>query len=117
MPIDEFIGEVILRPILELIFYGLFYWTGFLFLKGVSFGSIRLAPLASIEEKHKNKGKRYQIDWNIWIERPKQGKALKAECVCVIGMLVSTGIGCGIYFLNNEERTPEKQTSFLSPLW
>ncbi len=55
MPLEEIIGELILRPILELVTYGVFYWTGFLFLKGSSFGAIRQAPLSTTEEGRKTK--------------------------------------------------------------
>jgi len=40
MPVGEFIGEIILRPVLEVVFHGLSYWTGFLALKALSFGNI-----------------------------------------------------------------------------
>jgi len=56
MPIGEVIGEVILRPIFEVVFYGLSYWTGYLFLKVVTLGTIRLAPLLTIEQKNRGKG-------------------------------------------------------------
>ncbi len=102
MPVGEIIGEVIFRSILELVFYGLSYWTGFLFLKGISFGSIKLAPLSTIEEKNRSKKKWHQIDWSIWIHRPMQGRALKAECACLVGMLIWTAVGFGIYLGTRE---------------
>ena len=98
MPVGEVIGELILRPIVELVFYGLSYWTGFLVLKSVSIGTIRLAPLATIEEKNRGRKKWHQIDWSIWLHRPGKGRALKAECTCLAGMLVWVAIGLGIYF-------------------
>ena len=100
MPIGEVIGEIILRPILEFIFYGLFYWAGFIILKTFSMGSIRLAPLLTIHEKNRSKQKWHQIDWSIWLHRPMQGRALKAECICLIGMLAWIAVGFGIYFYN-----------------
>lgn len=98
MPVGEFIGEVILRPILELVLYGLSYWTGYLLLKTISFGGIRLAPLATIAEKNRSKKKWHQIDWGIWLHRPMQGRALKAECTCFVGMLSWFAAGFLIYF-------------------
>jgi hypothetical protein len=97
MPLGEVIGETILRPILELILYGITYWTGFFLLKAVTLGSIRLAPLTSIQEKNRSKKKWHQIDWSIWLHRPMQGRMLKAECTCLAGLLVWVAIGFGIY--------------------
>ena len=88
MPIGELMGEVVLRSIFELVFYGLSYWTGFMVLKTLSIGSIRLAPLTTIQKKNRNKKKRSQIDWSIWLHLPMQGRALKAECTCLVGILV-----------------------------
>ncbi len=99
MPIGEIIGELILRPILELIFYGLSYWTGFSVLKSCSLGRMRLAPLDTILEKNRSKRKWFQIDWSIWLELPRKGRFLKAECVCLVGMVVGIGLGVGVYFL------------------
>ena len=79
MPLGDVIGEAILRAIVELVLYGLTYWTGFLLLKAVTLGAIRLAPLTSIEEKNRSKKKWHQIDWSIWLHRPMQGRALKAR--------------------------------------
>ena len=108
MPVGEFIGEIILRPIFEIVLYGLSYWTGFLFLKALSFGSIRLAPITTIDEKNRKKKKWYQIDWSIWLHRPMQGRALKAEYTCLVGMLVWIAVGCGIYFAMSKEQSAAK---------
>ena len=108
MPLGETIGEVILRPILELVLYGLTYWTGFLLLKVVTFGAIRLAPLTSLEEKNRSKRKWHQIDWSIWLHRPMQGRALKAECTCLVGMLSCVVIGFGIYFVTRDDKQTAK---------
>lgn len=96
MPIGEFIGEIILRPIFEIVFYGISYWTGYMALKALSCGRIRLAPLMTIFEKNRNKKKWYQIDWSIWLHHPMQRRSLKAECTCLIGMLVWVAVGLGI---------------------
>lgn len=97
MPLGEVIGEIIIRPFLELVVYGLAYGTGFVVLKAISFGSIRLAPLSTISEKNRDKRKWYQIDWSIWLDRSKHGRALKAECTCAVGMIVWIVAGVGIY--------------------
>ncbi|RJR44162.1 MAG: hypothetical protein C4576_13325 [Desulfobacteraceae bacterium] len=104
MPIGEIIGEMILRPILELVLYGLSYWTGFVVLKTVSIGTIRLAPLLTIQEKNRGKRKWYQVDWGIWLHRPMQGRALKAECTCLVGLLVWVAVGFGIYLGTREDK-------------
>lgn len=98
MPLGEVIGELILRPILEVVVYGIAYWTGFAFLKAATFGSIRLAPLTTIYEKNRSKQKWYQADWSIWLHRPMQGRVLKAECTLIVGILVWTVVGFSIYF-------------------
>lgn len=111
MPIGEVTGELIIRPLLEIVLYGLAYWTGFVFLKTITFGTIRLAPLMTIEERNRSKRKQkwYQSDWNIWLHRPMQGRFLKAECTLIVGILVWVAVGCGIYFTNRDnEATANK---------
>jgi hypothetical protein len=115
MPLGEIIGEVILRPILELVLYGLTYWTGYPLLKAVTFGSIRLAPLTSIEEKNRSKRKWHQIDWSIWLHRPMQGRALKAECTCLVGMLVWAAVGFAIYFGTRDDNQTANKASISTP--
>jgi len=97
MPIGEIIAEVILRPIIELVFYGLSYWTGFVVLKGSTFGCIKLAPLSTIGEKNRKKQKWFQVDWSLWIHRPMHGRVLKAGCTCMVGILAWAAVGFGIY--------------------
>lgn len=115
MPIGEVIGEIILRPILEIVFYGLSYWTGFVVLKIVSIGTIRLAPLLTIHEKNRSKKRWHQIDWSIWLHRSMQGRALKAECTCLVGILAWVAVGLGIYFGTSEDQQTANKTSILTP--
>ena len=96
MPIGELIAGIGLRLILEAIFYGLFYWVGFLTLKVVSLGIIKLAPLSTIDTKNRSK-KGKKRDWGLWLHRPMQGKALKAEAVCTVGAAVCGLIGYFVY--------------------
>lgn len=96
MPIGEFIGEVLLRGVLEIVLYFLLYYTGFIFLSILSLGQLRMAPLSSIEKT--NRGKNRWNDWSIWLKNSRS-KLLKADCVCLVGMFVWIGIGFGIYFL------------------
>jgi len=93
MPIGEIIGEFILRPIIG----WLSYVTGYIILKGVTLGAIRLAPLSSEGQNFTFRKKRRKIDWGIWLERPGRGRTLKAEVVCIIGMLAWFAAGLGIY--------------------
>ena len=107
MPLVEFIAEIGLQIVFEVIFYGLAYWTGFIALKILSFGTLNLAPLMTIEERNRSKKKKKQIDWSIWLNRPMQGKALKAEMTCLVGILCWVAVGFGIYFATRE--TEKKQ--------
>lgn len=99
MPVGEFIAEIGLRLVLEIVFYGIFYWVGFCILKFVTVGTIRLAPLSTIDTKNRRKkGKKgKKRDWSIWLHRPMQGKALKAEAVCVVGAVVCGLVGYFVY--------------------
>ena len=83
MALGEFIAETGLRIFLEIVFHGFAYWTGFIVLKVLSFGTLALAPLATLGERNRGKKK---IDRGIWLHRPAQGKALKAEVTCVAGI-------------------------------
>lgn len=98
MPVGEFVGEVIVRFLLEVVLYGIFYWTGAAVLKVGSCGKLRLAPLSAIHEENRGKKRWYQIDWSIWLGRGPKGRALKAEWVCVVGFFVWVLVGVGIYF-------------------
>ena len=103
MPLGEVIAEVILRPVFELVFYGVTYWTGFVFLKVLTCGAVRLAPLDALDEKRRGKRRWYQIEWGIWLERRGKGRMLRAEFTCLVGMLLWLGVGLGIYFANRED--------------
>jgi len=111
MPLGEVIGELIIHPILEVVLYGLTYWIGFVVLKTVTLGSIRLGPLTSIEEKNRGKKTWHQIDWSIWLYRPLQGRALKAECTCLVGLMTLVTVGLGIYFAAPADKNISDQTS------
>lgn len=113
MPLGEIIGEIVIRPILEIVLYGIGYWTGAVFLKTVTFGRIRLAPFSTMDEKNRSKKKQkwYQSDWDIWLRRPMQGRSLKAECTLIVGILVWVIVGCGIYFATRESEPSARSRS------
>ncbi len=111
MPISEFIGEVLLRGFFEVVFYTLAYYTGAITLWAVTLGMIRLAPLSSFDQT--NRGKNRWTDWSIWLYRDGQGRLLKAEAVCLAGLLVWFAVGAGVYFTirgNQNEREQTKET-------
>ena len=115
MPIGAFIGEVLLRGVFEIIFYTLAYYTGATALWIVTLGQIRLAPLTTIDEKNRSKRKWHQIDWSIWLHRPMQGRALKAEFTCLVGILVWVVIGFGIYFGTRDNQPNANKASLSTP--
>lgn len=115
MPIGEFIGEVLLRGVFEIIFYTLAYYTGAMVLWIVTLGQVRLAPLTTIDEKNRSKRKWHQIDWSIWLHRPMRGRALKAECTCLVGVLVWVAVGFGIYLGTREDNQNANKASLSTP--
>ena len=97
MPLGEIVGEVILRPIMEVVVCGLSYVTGYLVLKLVTLGNIDLAPLARLHERRGGKKKWYQVDWGLWIDASKSRKLLKAEWTCTVGIVILVAVGVAIY--------------------
>jgi hypothetical protein len=80
----------------------------------MTLGTLRLAPLTSIEEKNRSKRRWQQIDWSIWLHRPMQGRMLKAECTCFTGILIWVAIGFGIYLGTREDKQTASEASVLS---
>lgn len=115
MPLGEFIAEIGLRIVFEIVFYGVAYWTGFIALKILSFGILNLAPLMTIEEKNRSKKRKKEIDWSIWLHRPMQGKALKAETTCLVGILCWIAVGFGVYHATRDIEKTANKTSLLTP--
>lgn len=96
MPVGEFIVEIGIRVLVEIIFYGIFYWFGFVVIKAVTLGNVKLAPLSTIGDKNRRKKER-KVDLNIWLHRPMQERMLKAEAVCVVGVILCGVIGYVVY--------------------
>ena len=100
MPLGEIVGEFILKPILEVIahvvFYTVWFWTGFIFLELVSFGKLNLATPDRFGErnkhpkkKNKKKEKRRWLDCSLWLHKGKGSKCeLKPETTACVGMLL-----------------------------
>ncbi len=109
MPIGEFIGEVVFRAVFEIIFYTLAYYTGAITLSILMLGQLRLAPLSSIDKA--NRGKNRWTDWSIWLHRGGKGKVLKAECVCLAGILLWIAVGLGLYFGVRGDRDESEQAN------
>jgi hypothetical protein len=118
MPMGEFIGELILRPVIELVVWVFSYWTGFVFLKGITLGRIRLDPVTRLMEEDRRSNKKWhQIDWSLTLRRPTQPRALRAEWTCLVGLLVWAAVGVGIYFCVREDKEiSANETSLVTPV-
>ena len=99
MPLGETILEALFRGIFEVIFYGLTYYTGAVVLTLASFGRLTLAPLETLHDR--NRGEKWW-SWNIWLQRPGRGRALRAESTCLVGMLVWVIVGIAIYYFKKQ---------------
>ncbi|HRH96203.1 MAG TPA: hypothetical protein PLB55_09735 [Prosthecobacter sp.] len=86
MPLGEFLGELIVRPIVEVIGYGVTYWTGYALLFVVTLGRLRMAPFWTFGTTNKRKW----IDWSLFLQTA-EGRKLKMEAVCLIGLLFWVG--------------------------
>lgn len=98
--IGEFIAEVILKPVLEIVLGGIAYHSGALVLSILTFGAMPLAPLDSLGDRSPGK-----LPWHqgiLWRSRPGKRRELRAEWVCATGVLLWIGIGVLIYFLSRD---------------
>ena len=103
MPLGDIVAAFGLQLVLELLIYGVGYWSGFVVLKLITFGSVRIAPFSTIEQK--NRGKRW--DWSLFLVL--NGKSyLKGEVVTLIGIITLTGFGILLYNLKQKETEPNK---------
>lgn len=97
MPLGEFLAEVIVRTVFEIVFCGLAWLTGAAFLKTVTLGSLELAPLDTYGTL--NRGKSRWNDWSPWLKVPGTRKSLRAEWVCVTGICVWIAVGIALWKL------------------
>lgn len=99
MTLGTFIGEIILRGILESLLYPLSYWTGASALKVVTSGRIRIAALRRFGERNRDKKKWHQIDWSLWLNPGSPKRVLKAESACMLGTLTWLALGLLLWAL------------------
>ncbi len=99
MPLGEFVAEIGLRIFLEIVFYGAAYYTGYAIVAATTLGTVKPAPLSTIEHRNRSKAQKKQLDWSIWLYRPMKPKLLKAGIVCIIGVVTWAAIGTCAYFL------------------
>jgi len=101
MPLGDIVAACGLQLVLELLIYGVGYWSGFVVLKLITFGSIRIAPFSTIEQK--NRGKRW--DWSLFLILDGK-RHLKGEVVALIGIIALTGFGILLYKSKQKETEP-----------
>lgn len=94
MPFGEIIAEIGLRLLLEFVFYGVTYWTGFVILKLITLGRARLAPFSTSGDE----SRRRWIDWSFFLET-SGGRKLKMESVCLVGMLFWILVGVLVFLI------------------
>lgn len=109
MPAAEFIAETFLRVIVESVLYGLSYFTGACVLALVTLGQISLAPFSSLHERNRNK--KLWNDWSIWLHRPMQKKALRAEAICAVGFFTWIALGLAAYYVTKSDENPKANKS------
>lgn len=99
MPLGEFLGEVVFRGFLEVVFYFFFYYSGAAVLGVLFLGRLPLAPLSALDQT--NRGKNRWNDWSPWLQPNARNRRrrLKAEWVCLVGLLFWVGAGIGAYFI------------------
>jgi len=99
MPLGEFVAEIGLRIFLEIVFYGVAYYTGYAIVIVITLGIVQPAPLSTIDRRNRSKTKKKESDWGIWLYPPMKPKLLKAGIVCIIGVATWAAIGVCTYFL------------------
>ena len=108
MPLGEIIGEVLFRGFLEVIFYTIAYYTGAIVLGALTLGQVSLAPLSTIEQTNKKRNR--WNDWSIWLYRPMQVRVLKADFVCLVGLIFWIAVGFGLFFALRTDKDKSEQT-------
>lgn len=101
MMIGEFLGEILLRIIAELVGYLLLFATGFLLLNLITLGAVKLAPFSTIYQRRGRKGKSFQIKWSPWHQASAKSRSLKAEVTCLAGLLFWMAGGVLVYVMTS----------------
>ncbi len=100
--LGEFVAEILVKPLLEIILGGAAYYTGAMVLSILTMGALPLAPLDSWGEKDRGKERWYH--WALWRSGPGRRNELKAEWVCLVGFLVWIAVGVSIYVCSGNSR-------------
>ena len=114
MPLGEFIGEVLLRGVFEIVFYAVTYYTGAIVLGLLTLGQFKIAPLSTVEDtnRHKNRWN----DWSIWLYRPMQPRLLKAGVVCLVGMSFWIALGISLFIIFRPDKKESEQSRAANPI-
>jgi hypothetical protein len=96
MPLGEIFTEILRSFVFECVVLPLAYSTGALVILILTLGKVNLAPLCTIRQTNPNKN--MWNDCSIWLQSHRYGKALRAEFVCLVGVLVWIAFGVGIFF-------------------
>ncbi|MBB5351544.1 hypothetical protein HNR46_001781 [Haloferula luteola] len=89
MPLDSFLGEILFQALLEGLLARFFYGSGWVALKVLSGGRLRMAPFREMRELKLKKNRP---------SPPEHPPRLTAKFVCLVGMGAWAVTGLGIYF-------------------
>lgn len=99
MPLGEAVGEFFFRAVLEIVLHGLLFGFGYLFLKLISLGRLPLAPFSTFGDRNSSEKKFWSWKWSIWLKCGKHGRAIKAEFVTLVGLVVTAGVAVFYYLV------------------
>lgn len=99
--IGEFLGEILLRIIAELVGHLLLFATGFLLLNLITLGAVKLAPFSTIYQRRGQKGKSAQMKWSPWLQSSAKSRSLRAEVTCLVGLLLWIAGGVLVYVMTS----------------
>ena len=98
MAFGEIIVEAFSRLILEFLFYGTAYWTGYAVVIIATLGAVQPEPLIKAQRRSRSKSKKNQTKWSIWLYPAIKQKVLKESVVCIIGVMAWIVAGACVYF-------------------
>jgi len=91
------IVESLSKELARVVVFVIGYYTGVLLVLVLTWGRIRAAPIESMDSA--NPGKSRWTDWSVWLEEGHQGKSLKAEIVCLVGVAAWGAIIAWLFFV------------------